>query len=136
MLTSRMVPPTDKPLILDIGGEGRHPAAWNLNPSSVRTIGPGRGQPIPRRLAGRADAIPLPDGSVDEIIVERTPLPHAALLEIRRVLAAGGVLTLRHAVPPCIDPHAAARSLLALEGETSQIALAGRVLQQTRFVLA
>jgi hypothetical protein len=55
---------------LDIGGEGRHAEAWNLNPSPVKTLGPEKGLPIPRRIAGRANAIPLPDHSVDRIIVE------------------------------------------------------------------
>ena len=58
---------------LDIGGEGRYADAWNLNPSAVKTIGPNRGQMIPRRIPGRADVIPLPDHSVDQVIMERTP---------------------------------------------------------------
>ena len=33
--------------ILDIGGEGRHPDAWNLNPRKTKTLGPDRGLPIP-----------------------------------------------------------------------------------------
>ena len=130
-----MVIPPDKPLILDIGGEGRHPAAWNLNPSAVRTLGPDRGEPIPRHLLGRADAIPLPSGSVDEIIVERTPLSPAGLWEIRRVMVSGGILTLRHAIPPGIDPHAVAKTFFGVSGETEQVAVAGRTLQQTRFVV-
>jgi len=125
-----------KPFVLDIGGEGRHADAWNLNPSSTKTIGPQRGNPIPRHLAGRADAIPLPDASVDEIVVERTPLTAAALREIARVIIPGGHLTLRHAMPPGIDPHAAARTYFGDEGITEQILLAGARLQQTRFVMA
>ncbi len=135
MLVAMQLPP-DKPLVLDIGGEGRHPQAWNLNRSRVKTCGPDAGQPIPRHLAGRADQIPLPDASVDEIIVERTPLSRAALLEIRRVLVPGGSLTLRHAIPPRIDPHALARQTLGQAGETEYVTVAARVLQQTRFVLA
>ena len=93
------------PLTLDIGGEGRHPFAWNLNPSRVKTVGPQTGQPIPRLIVGRADAIPLADDSVSVIIVERTPLRLAALREIWRVAAAGALIVLRHARPPWSDPH-------------------------------
>src|SRR5687768_18325373 len=109
--------PTDKPFVLDIGGEGRHAQAWNLNPSPTKTIGPDRGSPIPRHLPGRADAIPLPDACVDEVIVERTPLSRAALAEIARVVIPGGTVTLRHAIPPGIDPHAAARNCLGAAAE-------------------
>ena len=98
--------------ILDIGGEGAHPHAWNLNPSRVRTLNPRRGTPIPRHISGRADAIPLPDHSVDQIIVERTPLRKAALHEIARVLQRPGSIVLRHAMSTNLDPHRLARTIL------------------------
>jgi ubiquinone/menaquinone biosynthesis C-methylase UbiE len=98
--------------ILDIGGEGTHPHAWNLNPSRVRTLNPRRGAPIPRHISGRADAIPLPDHSVDQIIVERTPLRKAALHEIVRVLHRPGSIVLRHAMSTDLDPHRFARTIL------------------------
>ena len=98
--------------ILDIGGEGAHPHAWNLNPSRVRTLNPHRGTPIPRLIPGRADAIPLPDHSVDQIIVERTPLRKAALAEIVRVLQRPGSVVLRHAMATDLDPHRLARTIL------------------------
>ena len=98
--------------ILDIGGEGAHPRAWNLNPSRVRTLNPHRGTPIPRHIPGRADAIPLPDHSVDQIIVERTPLRKAALAEIVRVLQRPGSVVLRHAMATDLDPHRLARTIL------------------------
>jgi hypothetical protein len=69
-----------------------HPDAWNLNPSFVKTIGKSKGQPIPRHLSGRADAIPLADGSVNRLIVERTPLQVAALQEIARVISSNGTI--------------------------------------------
>lgn len=121
------------PLVLDIGGEGRHPGAWNLNPSPVRTLAPGRGQPIPRHLAGRADAIPLPDRSVDKVIVERCPLSATALREIARVVRRPGTIVLRHAVPPGTDPHAAARGILPGQAADRLIWLGRRQLQETRF---
>lgn len=120
--------------ILDIGGEGRHRAAWNLNPCRTKTLAPGRGQPIPRHIAGRADAIPLPDDSVDEVIVERTPLTVTALQEIDRVVAPGGRITLRHAMVPGIDPHATAKAMLAGQYRQSIIPMAGKRLQQCEFV--
>jgi hypothetical protein len=121
----------ERPLVLDIGGEGRHPAAWNLNPSPVRTIGPRRGDPIPRRLAGRADAIPLPSRSVDLVLVERTPLNREALQEIARVIVPGGQIILRHAIPTRFDPHQLAKSLLPGPHHSQEITLFGRRLQET-----
>ncbi len=126
---------TSADFVLDVGGEGRHPEAWNLNPSRVKTIGPERGRPIPQHILGRADDIPLPDGSVDRLIAERTPLLAAALKEIIRVIAPNGMIILRHVRPPCGDPHALARSMLPGQVSQRTIRLAGRVVQETRFQL-
>ena len=71
---------------LDIGGEGRYPKAWNLNPSRVKTIGVDLGTPIPRLILGRPESIPLPTQSVDLVLVERTRLKTAAL-EVEGILA-------------------------------------------------
>ncbi len=94
--------------VLDVGGEGRHEQAWNLNPSRVKTVGADRGAPIPRLILGRAEAIPLPADSVDLVIVERTPLRVRALREIQRIISPGGNIVLRHALPPNVDPHGVA----------------------------
>lgn len=105
-------------IILDVGGEGRHAAAWNLNPSRLRTFGPMRGTTIPRLIRGRSEAIPLATGSVDFLIVERTPLRAATIREILRVAAPGGTIVLRHVVGPGGDPH---RFLLAqVSGEVQR----------------
>ncbi len=40
----------------------------------IKPWGPDRGEPIPRLIVARADALPLADGSVERIIVERTRL--------------------------------------------------------------
>jgi SAM-dependent methyltransferase len=52
----------------------------------------------PRLLEGAADAIPLPDASVDvalsSFVLQLVPNRHAALTEIRRVLRPGGRLGL------------------------------------------
>jgi len=93
---------------LDIGGEGRYPKAWNLNPSRVKTIGVDLGTPIPRLILGRAESIPLPTQSVDLVIVERTPLKTAAFEEIKRIILCNATVVLRHAVPPNLDPHRSA----------------------------
>jgi len=125
----------DPQLTLDIGGEGRHADAWNLNPSRVKTIGPDRGAPIPRLLVGRADAIPLADNSVECVIVERMPLLEPALREIARVIAAGGEIILRHAVPPGVDPHAVARRLLPGVVSVRRVRVGSQTLQETTFCL-
>jgi len=120
-------------LMLDIGGEGRHADAWNLNLSRVKTLGPERGAAIPRLILGRADAIPLPDGSVDRVIAERTPLRREALCEIRRIIAADGTVVLRHARPPNLDPHRLAYDILPGRVEQRTILRGSRRLQETLF---
>src|SRR5690606_8692491 len=97
------------PRVIDIGGEGRHPEAWNVNPSSVKTLGPGRGEPIPRHILGRSESLPLEDASVDLIIVEKTPLRRGALEEIARVISPGGRVILRHVPLPGMDCHELAK---------------------------
>ena len=119
--------------LLDIGGEGRYPEAWNLNPSSVKTRGRDVGARIPRLIKGRAQAIPLPDNSVDMIIVERTPLRMAAMREIQRVIHDEGTIILRHALPPNIDPHRLARDLIQGHVQQRTIRISGLWLQETTF---
>ena len=121
--------------ILDIGGEGLHDFAWNLNPSAVRTIGQKKGEPIPRRIAGRAEKLPLPDQCIDLIVVERTPLCRAALNEISRVISPGGCITLRHATLPNMDPHGLAKKLLPGHVTQRQIQMYGQRVTETTFEL-
>lgn len=120
-------------IVLDIGGEGRHSEAWNLNPSRVRTLGPQRGLPIPNFIPGRAESIPLPNQSVDVIIMERTPLRIEALHEIRRVIRPGGTIILRHALPPIDEPHRTACELLPGCVSQSRYRISGRWMQETVF---
>jgi ubiquinone/menaquinone biosynthesis C-methylase UbiE len=101
------------PLAIDIGGEGRHAHAWNVNPAATKTVGPQRGEPIPRLIRARATRLPFADASASEVIVERTPLSRAALLEIRRILAPGARLILRHVPLAHRDRHALACQLIA-----------------------
>lgn len=121
----------DGPMILDIGGEGRTEQAWNLNPRTHKTVGPERGQPIPRLIQGRGESIPLADGSVDLVIVERTPLRPGTLAEIRRVARPAGRVILRHAQAHQRDPHVLA--LQALPGTVRQgmTVIGGQTYQET-----
>ena len=121
---------------LDVGGEGRHARAWNLNPSRVKTIGADRGDPIPRLILGRAESIPLPARSVDLIIVERTPLRTESLYELHRIISQGGKIVLRHAVPPTFDPHGFAyRHFARLPVTQNRVRRNHYCLQQTIFHL-
>ncbi len=112
VVTKRSPISAAKPLVLDIGGEGRHPAAWNLNPRMRRSFGPECGEPIPRLICGRGDAIPLRDGCVDVLLVERTPLRLDVLREILRVARPSATVVLRHVEGPLGDPHRVAVRML------------------------
>ncbi|HEY4311768.1 MAG TPA: hypothetical protein VGN12_20140 [Pirellulales bacterium] len=118
-------------ITLDIGGEGRHPGAVNLNRSRVKTLGPERGQPIPNLIVGRADSIPLANGSVSQVIVERTPLSTNALAEIARVTAPQGKIILIHVPLPDADRHERALQMLPGKVERRDIFIGQRV-QETR----
>ena len=122
--------------MLDIGGEGRYSEAWNLNPRRQRTLSPGRGKDIPRRIAGRAEAIPLPDDSVDRIIVERTPLLKSALFEMARVIKPTGVIELRHAHMSGRHPHYWAWQILPGRCTTRQFWMGQVMVQESVFELA
>jgi hypothetical protein len=117
--------------VLDIGGEGRHPAAWNLNPRASKTFGPEAGQPIPRLIRGRGDAIPLADSSVDLLIVERTPLRAATLREMLRVARPGALCVLRHVVTPAGDPHRLALRLLPGTSERRATRIGSHAARET-----
>ncbi len=120
---------------LDIGGEGRYEDAWNLNPSAVRTVAPHRGELIPQRISGRVEAIPLPDDSVEQVIMERTPIRKASLYEIARIVDRHGTIVLRHAMPPNFDPHLLARAILPGHVMQRRIRIGRQDLQETCFQL-
>lgn len=119
------------PTILDIGGEGRHPEAWNLNPRRHKTFGPERGELIPRWIEGRGERIPLPDGSVEVLIVERTPLVPATLAEIARVASPTARIILRHVSAHQLDPHRLAVQVLKGKIERGTITIGSHTLQET-----
>jgi ubiquinone/menaquinone biosynthesis C-methylase UbiE len=121
----------DSPALLDIGGEGRHPEAWNLNPRRHKTFGPERGELIPRWIEGRGERIPLPDGSVETLIVERTPLVPATLAEIARVASPTARIILRHVSAHHLDPHHLAVQVLKGKIERGTITIGSHTLQET-----
>jgi len=125
---------TPDKLILDVGGEGRYAAAWNVNPSRTITLGSRRGSLIPRHVPGRAEDIPFSDESADVIIAERTPLLPAGLRELRRVIKPGGLILLRHAITPCGDPHRIAIQVFVGAQERRQY-LKHLALQETSFIM-
>jgi hypothetical protein len=128
--------PLEAPFVLDIGGEGRTPDAWNLNPRSVRTFGSERGTPIPRLILARGEAIPLPDDCVDVLIAERTPLRRATLNEILRVARPSATVMLRHVVTPAGDPHRFALQVLRGVSRRSFTYIGAHRVQETVITLA
>lgn len=137
MIVDECVPSTQhgRPLVVDIGGEGRYSVAWNVNPRSMVTLGENRGRPIPRHVPGRAEALPFLDGTVDVVIVERTPLRLAAFHEIARIVSENGIVILRHALLPVGDCHALARQILGGELTRRVMPLGNQRLQESVFRL-
>ncbi len=117
--------------IVDIGGEGRHPEAWNVNPSPCKTLGPQRGQPIPRLIRSRAEATPLLDQNTDLIFVERTPLSRASIEEIRRIARPGATIILRHAQAFGLDPHRIAKEVLRGRRHERECMIGPRTYRET-----
>ncbi|EMB16383.1 MULTISPECIES: hypothetical protein [Rhodopirellula] len=116
--------------LLDVGGEGRYATAMNLNPSAEKTLGLDKGQPIPNRIDGRAEDIPLPDSSVKTIIVERTPLRNESIQELARVATDDATLVFRHPVDEHSDPHARVKEQINGEVDIDQLELDGQLVQQ------
>ena len=119
--------------LLDIGGEGRYQSAWNLNPRSQKTIGHDLVLAIPNLILGRAECIPLPDGCVQRIMMERAPLRRAAVFEMVRVIVPGGTIILRHNASTALDPHGLAQQLINADFSVQKISIGCQELQQTRF---
>ncbi len=116
---------------MDIGGEGRYPDAWNLNPSRTRTLGPSKGSSIPRHIQGKAEAIPLRDRSVELIVMERAPLRRQSIHEILRVISIKGTIVLRHFESDEVNPHAIAHQIIQWLFQVSQTKTGGQDLQRT-----
>jgi hypothetical protein len=121
----------DNPMMLDIGGEGRHLEAWNLNPKIRKTLGQQRGEPIPRLIQERGERIPLPNRTVDVVIVERTPLRLATLSEMLRVARPSARIILRHACAHRRDPHQLAVQMLTGAVEQRMAMIGKQPVQET-----
>lgn len=122
--------------LLDVGGEGRYATAINLNPSAEKTLGPDKGQPIPCRIGGRAEDIPLDDKSVETIVVERTPLRNDAIAELARVAADGATMVFRHWVDEFSDPHQRIRRMIDGDVSVEEANLGGQIVQQLTILCA
>ena len=118
--------------LLDVGGEGRLRQAINLNTSYIKTLGPNKGEPIPRLMIGRADDIPLPCESVRVVVMERTPLMRHTALEIHRVVVPGGFVILRHHAG-ITDPHSAAAQILGTPLSTTSMKIGSQAVKQSVF---
>lgn len=81
---------------LDIGGEGRHAGAINVNPQGLTTTTGVPGRPIPDLVVARGEALPFASGVADMVTVENAPIRDATLDEIARVLKPGGTVRLLH----------------------------------------
>jgi hypothetical protein len=86
--------PIEGKLHIDIGGEGRYPEAYNLNPSSKGTVPPWTNKDIPNHVCGVGESIPVPSGTVDYITLEGVPMSPAMISEIARVIKKTGHIRL------------------------------------------
>jgi len=130
-MTGRHVTYRLRNISLDVGGEGRYPEFWNVNPSHLKTLGCERGEPIPRWIYGRVQSIPRDDNSVQNLIVERAPLMRVGVREILRVIRSGGTLVLPHA--NIMDPHEYARSLISANVSQRLVLLGNQQVRETIF---
>ncbi len=89
------IPSTGK-VIIDIGGEGAHKGAINLNPNLWTTTTGTSGRPIPNLVMGVAEQLPFQSHSADTLIVESAPLRLGSATELARVIRPGGTIRLVH----------------------------------------
>jgi len=88
--------PAARSVHLDIGGEGRHARAINVNPERLTTTTGLPGRPIPNLIVGTGEALPVRAASVDKVLVENAALRPGSEREIARVLKRGGTVRLVH----------------------------------------
>ena len=77
-------------LHIEIGGEGRYPGAYNLNPTSKGTVAPWANKDIPNHVCGVGESIPVPSGTVDYITLESVRMSSPMIAEIARVIKKTG----------------------------------------------
>jgi ubiquinone/menaquinone biosynthesis C-methylase UbiE len=131
MTESKLMDQTPSDIVLDIGGEGRHADAWNVNRCKTKTLGRHAGQSIPRLIIARADALPFPDNCLKSLIVERTPLTRAAVRELSRVIHPDGQIVLRHVPFADRDRHAPAMSILGGNAQQRTTKIYGQLVLET-----
>lgn len=124
--------PTPCDIVLDIGGEGRHAQAWNVNRCRTQTLGRHAGEPIPRLIVARADALPFADNCVKSLIVERTPLTRAAARELSRVIQPEGQIVLRHVPLADRDRHEPTLAILGGKAQQRTTKIYGQPVLETK----
>jgi hypothetical protein len=93
-------------LILDVGGEGAHKGAVNVNPGTLTSTTGKPGRLIPNRVEGVTEKIPFPSGSAAVVIVENAPIRPGAAAELARVVGKGGTIKLTHPSDYAKQAHA------------------------------
>ncbi len=86
----------NKPIVVDIGGEGRYADAININPQPLRPDTMYIQDIIPNWIPAKAQKLPFKPHTVDQIYLENAPVTKEILIEIKRVLKKDGKLRLTH----------------------------------------
>lgn len=112
---------------IDIGGEGRHRGAINVNPNWVTSTTGAPGRPIPNLVVARGEALPFASGVADLVTVENAPIRPGMIDEIARVLGPGGEVRLLHPADYAISSgaHDAVAGALGLTTRTSAVQAGG-----------
>ena len=110
-------------VVIDVGGEGKHPGAINLNPGRLTSTTGEPGRPIPRLVQGVGERMPLATGSADRVLVESAPLRDGAAAELARVIKPGGTIRLAHPADYARKSHGAV--IRAVGGRARQRTVGG-----------
>jgi hypothetical protein len=84
----------NRPVHIDIGGEGRYPNAINVNPNTNTSTTGTAGRTIPNRVPGRGESLPFGARHADGISLENAPITAQTAAEIARVIKPGGSIRL------------------------------------------
>lgn len=87
---------SNRPIIVDIGGEGRYLDAININPYFLTSTTGEANRFIPNWIYGFADDIPIQRNIVEILYLENAPLSTSAMEEILRVMKPRGKIHLYH----------------------------------------
>jgi hypothetical protein len=102
-----------RPVHLDIGGEGRYPGAFNINPFSSAVPG---SPTFARLVRSVGEELPIRSDSIDLITIENTPLRPGIGAEVARVLRSSGRVELDHPADYAADAHPKVISALQAKG--------------------